>query len=196
MLHSFMQVADTWCDLMLQCYHNFELIDKFCSYTTFSVLTFIFDTVMVNFLAFDLLFSQSATGNVIQHLERENPKCAETKLRYPVLKDSWLKTSGTRKSCCPQQVVFRKPADYSKVVVYKCKLAVYKCKMVVYSKAAVYKCKAVVYSKAAVYKCKAVVHTCKLVVYSCKVLNFRFTTVILITLLDTVEVTPFFQFFV
>ena len=24
------------------------------------------------------------------------------------------------KSCCPQQVVFRKPADYSKAVVYKC----------------------------------------------------------------------------
>ena len=88
----------------------------------------------------------------------------------------------TRKSCCPQQVVFRKPADYSKAVVY--------------SKVAVYKCKAAVYSKVAVYKCKVAVYTCKLVVYSCKVLNFRFTTVILITLLDTVEVTPFFQVFV
>ena len=30
---------------------------------------------------------------------------------------------------------------------------------------------------------------------SCKVLNSRFTTVLLITLLDTVEVTPFFQIF-
>ena len=104
-------------------------------------------------------------------------------------------TSETRKSCCPQQVVFRKPVDYSKVAVYKCKVAVYskaavyKCKVVVYSKVAVYKCKVVV------YKCKVVVYTCKPAVYSCKVLNFRFTTVILITLLDTVEVTPFFQFF-
>ena len=53
---------------------------------------------------------------------------------------------------------------------------------------AVYKCKLVDYSKAAVYKCK-------LVVYTCKVLNSRFTTVLLITLLDNVEVTPFFQFF-
>ena len=53
----------------------------------------------------------------------------------------------------------------------------------------VYKCKLADYSKAAVYKCK-------LPVYTCKVLNSRFTTVILITLLDTVEVTPFFQIFV
>ena len=82
-------------------------------------------------------------------------------------------------------------------------MAVYKCKPAVYSKVAVYKCKVVVYSKAvvykhkaAVYKCRVAVYTCKPVVYSCKVLNFRFTTVILITLLDTVEVTPFFQFFV
>ena len=82
-----------------------------------------------------------------------------------------------------------KLAVYSKVVVYS-KAAVYKCKVVVYSKVAVYKC------KAAVYKCKVAVYTCKPAVYSCKVLNFRFTTVILITLLDTVEVTPFFQFFV
>ena len=89
----------------------------------------------------------------------------------------------TRKSCCPQQVVFRKPADYSKAAVYKCKPVVYKCKLAVYS-------------KVVVYKCKPAVYTCKAVVYSCKVLNFRFTTVILITLLDTVEVTPFFQFFV
>ena len=45
-----------------------------------------------------------------------------------------------------------------------------------------------VYSKAAVYKCK-------LMVYTCKVLNSRFTTVLLRTLLHTVEVTPFFQIF-
>ena len=56
-----------------------------------------------------------------------------------------------KKSCCPQQVVFRKPADYSKVVVYKCKL-------VDYSKVAVYKCKLVDCSKAAVYKCKLAVY--------------------------------------
>ena len=36
--------------------------------------------------------------------------------------------------------------------------------------------------------------SCKPVVYTCKVLNSRFTTV-LITLLDTVEETPFFQIF-
>ena len=95
-------------------------------------------------------------------------------------------------------MVFRKLADYSKVAVYKCKLvdyskaAVYKCKLVdyskvvVYSKAVVYKCKLADYSKAAVYKCKPAV-------YTCKVLNSRFTTVLLITLLDTMEVTPFFQ---
>ena len=79
-----------------------------------------------------------------------------------------------QKSCCPQQVVFCK-VDYSKAAVYKCKLAVYKCKLVDYSKVVVYKCKPVV--------------------YTCKVLNSRFTTVLII-LLDTVEVTPFFQFFV
>ena len=40
----------------------------------------------------------------------------------------------TRKSCCPQQVVFRKPADYKcKPADYKCKLADYKCKLVNYS---------------------------------------------------------------
>ena len=71
--------------------------------------------------------------------------------------------------------------DYSKVVVYKCKL-------VDYSNAAVYKCKLADYSKAVVYKCKPAV-------YTCKVLDSRFTTVLLISLLDTVEVTPFFQFF-
>ena len=73
-----------------------------------------------------------------------------------------------RKSCCPQQVVFRKLADYSKLVDY---------------------------SKVAVYKCKVVVYKCKLAVYTCNVLNSRFTTVLFITLLDTVEVTPFFQIF-
>ena len=43
--------------------------------------------------------------------------------------------------------------------------------------------------------CKLVVYKCKLAVYTCKVLNSRFTTVLVITLLDTVEVTPFFQIF-
>ena len=91
--------------------------------------------------------------------------------------------------------------DYSNAVVYKCKPAdyskavVYKCKVADYSKVAVYKCKAVDYSKVAVYKCKVVVYKCKLAVYTSKVLNSRFTTVLLISLLDTVEVTPFFQFF-
>ena len=118
-------------------------------------------------------------------------------------------SSFNEKSCCPQQVVFHKPVDYSKAVVYKCKLAdyskvvVYKCKPVDYSKVAVYKCKLVVYkckladySKVAVYTSVNWWFTsCKLAVYTCKVLNSRFTTVLLVTLLDTVEVTPFFQFF-
>ena len=43
--------------------------------------------------------------------------------------------------------------------------------------------------------CKVAVYKCKWAVYTCKVLNSRFTTVLLITLLDTVEVTPFFQIF-
>ena len=60
---------------------------------------------------------------------------------------SVLNTPKTRKSCCPQQVVFRKPADYSKAVVYKCKLADY-------SKPVAYKCKLADYSKAVVYKCR------------------------------------------
>ena len=67
-------------------------------------------------------------------------------------------------------------------------MVVYKCKPVDYSKVVVYKCKLADYSKAVVYKCKPAVYTCKL-------LNSRFTTVLLITLLDTVEVTPFFQIF-
>ena len=36
-------------------------------------------------------------------------------------------------------------------------------------------------------------YTCNPVDYTCKVLNFRFTAPILITVLDTVEVTPFFS---
>ena len=36
-------------------------------------------------------------------------------------------------------------------------------------------------------------YTCNLADYTCKLLNFRFTTPILITVLDTVEVTPFFS---
>ena len=36
---------------------------------------------------------------------------------------------------------------------------------------------------------------CNLADYTCKLLNFRFTTPILITMLDTVEVTPFLQKF-
>ena len=43
--------------------------------------------------------------------------------------------------------------------------------------------------------CKLAVYKCKPVVYTCKVLNSRFTTVLVITLLDTVEVTSFFQIF-
>ena len=57
-----------------------------------------------------------------------------------------------------------------------CKLADYTCKPVDYT-------------------CKLAVDTCKPAVYTCKVLNFRFTSVTLITLLDTVEVTPFFSQF-
>ena len=74
-------------------------------------------------------------------------------------------------------MVFRKPADYSKAAIYKCKpavyskVAVYKCNLVVYSKVVVYKCKLAVYSKVAVYKCKPAVYTCKVAVYSCKVLK-------------------------
>ena len=102
-------------------------------------------------------------------------------------------TTVTRKNCCPQQVVFRKPVDYSKLADYS-KPADYS-KLVDYSKVAVYKCKPADYSKAAVYKCKLAVYKCKPEVYTCKVLNSRFTTVLLITLLDTVELTPFFQFF-
>ena len=109
-------------------------------------------------------------------------------------------TSVNRRITVMWQFYKCKLADYSKVVVYKCKVvdyskvAVYKCKLVDYSKVAVYKCKVVDYSKAAVYKCKLVVYKCKLAVYTSKVLNSRFTTVLLISLLDTVEVTPFFQF--
>ena len=46
------------------------------------------------------------------------------------------------------------------------------------------------------YTCKLADYTCKLAVYTCKVLNFRFTSVTLITLLDTVRGNTFFsQFF-
>ena len=72
-------------------------------------------------------------------------------------------------------------SEWSFVMVYS--------KAAVYSKAVVYKCELVV------YKCKVAVYKCKVAVYTCKVLNSGFTTVLLITLLDTVEVTPFFQFF-
>ena len=61
---------------------------------------------------------------------------------------SFSTTVKTRKSFCPQQVVFCKPADY-------------KCKLADYSKVVVYKCKLVDYSKVAVYKCKLLVYTCK-----------------------------------
>ena len=60
------------------------------------------------------------------------------------------------------------------------------------SKAAV-SSKAEVYSKAMVYKCKVVVYKYKVAVYTCKVLNSKFTTVLLRTVLDTVEVTSFLQ---
>ena len=43
--------------------------------------------------------------------------------------------------------------------------------------------------------CNLADYTCNLVDYMCKVLNFRFTSVTLITLLDTVEVTPIFSQF-
>ena len=46
--------------------------------------------------------------------------------------------------------------------------------------------------KLAVYKCQLAVYT--LVVYNCKLLKLKFTCVLLITLLDTVEVTPFLVF--
>ena len=45
-----------------------------------------------------------------------------------------------------------------------------------------------------VYKCKVADYS-KVVVYTWKVLHFMFTVPILITVLDTVEVTPFFQFY-
>ena len=43
------------------------------------------------------------------------------------------------------------------------------------------------------YTCNLVDYTCNPPDYTCKLLNFRFTTPILITVLDTVEVTPFFS---
>ena len=55
-------------------------------------------------------------------------------------------------------------------------------------------CKPAVYTcNLAVYTCNPAVYTCKPAVYTWKVLNFRFTAPILITVLDTVEVTPFFS---
>ena len=45
-----------------------------------------------------------------------------------------------------------------------------------------------------VYKCKVADYS-KAAVYTWKVLHFMFTVPILITVLDTVEVTPFFKFF-
>ena len=44
-----------------------------------------------------------------------------------------------------------------------------------------------------VYTCNPPDYMCNPVDYTCKVLNFRFTAPILITVLDTVEVTPFFS---
>ena len=41
--------------------------------------------------------------------------------------------------------------------------------------------------------CKPPIYKCKSAVYTCKLLKFMFTCVLLITLLDTVEVTPFFK---
>ena len=64
-----------------------------------------------------------------------------------------------------------------------CNLADYTCNLVDYT------------CNPADYTCKPGDYTCKLVVYTCKVLNFRFTSVTLTTLLDTVEVTPFFSQF-
>ena len=99
----------------------------------------------------------------------------------------WLSEVSNKKSCCPQQVVFRKPADYSKVAVYKVNWWI----TVKWQFTSVNQWITVKWwftsLQVAVYKCK-------LVVYTCKILNSRFTTV-LITLLDTVEVTPFFQIY-
>ena len=78
-------------------------------------------------------------------------------------------------------------------MVYTCKLAVYSglqvsVKYLVLDPNCIMICLCVIC-------CKPAVYTCKLADYTCKVLNSRFTTVLLISLLDTVEVTPFFQFF-
>ena len=47
--------------------------------------------------------------------------------------------------------------------------------------------------KSTVYKCQPAVY--KSAFYTCKLLKLGFTCVLLITLLDMVDVTPFFQFF-
>ena len=87
-----------------------------------------------------------------------------------------------------------KPAVYTcQPAVYNCQLVVYNCQLAVdnlWFHVCVIRCKPVVYT------CQLAVYNCQLVVYTCKVLNFRFTAPILITVLDTVEVTPFFWSFV
>ena len=72
--------------------------------------------------------------------------------------------------------------DYSNLADYTCNLADYTCNLADYC-------------NPLVYMCNLVDYTCNLADYTCKLLNFRFTTPILITVLDTVEVTPFFQNF-
>ena len=56
-----------------------------------------------------------------------------------------------------------------------------------------YMCNLPDYSNLVDYTCNLLDYMCNLVDYTCKLLNFRFTTPILITVLDTVEVTPFFS---
>ena len=61
---------------MLQYHHYINLLDRFCSYTTFSDD---FDTVMISFLGirsfsfFLISQNQSAAGNVIQLNKKNKP---------------------------------------------------------------------------------------------------------------------------
>ena len=68
-----------------------------------------------------------------------------------------------------------------------CNLPDYMCNLLVYT------CNLVDYCNLADYMCNPADYMCNPVDYTCKLLNFRFTTPILITVLDTVEVTPFFS---
>ena len=72
------------------------------------------------------------------------------------------------------------PLDYCNLPDYMCNLPDYTCNPLDYS-------------NLADYMCNLADYMCNLADYMCKLLNFRFTTPILITVLDTVEVTPFFS---